>query len=383
MRCQFIHSMESIDAEQWNRVLGSDYPFLRHQFLSALEHSQCVGDTRGWHPHHLLVFDDDQLIALMPLYLKQHSYGEYVFDWSWAEAYQKHGLQYYPKLIAAIPFTPASGPRLCYTLNHPEEIHRLIHKVTAHLDSTCAERHYSGWHVLFPNTDNSALWQQTRAARRIACHFQWFNREYGSFDDFLATFSSRKRKNVRKERRRVVEQGLQVERLTGDAITAEHWQQFYRCYQMTYAKRSGHGGYLTPEFFACLQRDCRQQILLVIAKDGDTLVASALYFFDDTTLYGRYWGALKNYDGLHFEACYYQGIEFCIEQGLQRFDPGVQGEHKIMRGFEPVITESYHQLKDPEFFGAIQHFVEEEATMVKKYQAEARQALPFKSTSTD
>ena len=383
MRCQFIHSLAAIPENDWNAIVGTDYPFLQYAFLHALESSGSVGEQRGWQPHHLLVFEDDQLIALLPLYLKQHSYGEYVFDWSWANAYEQHGVDYYPKLVAAIPFTPATGPRLCHQLIDPDTIHTLTHTIFNYLADQCGQLGYSGWHLLFPQAQEQIAWKSTGMAPRIACHFQWFNHDYADFDAFLARFSSRKRKNVKKERKRVHEQGLQLQRLTGDAITTEHWRQFYHCYQMTYAKRSGHGGYLTPQFFDALRQHCADQILMVVAYQGDTLVAAALYFYSSDTLYGRYWGALEEVDALHFEACYYQGIEFCIERGLSRFDPGVQGEHKIMRGFEPVITHSCHHLTDPAFFDAVQRFVDEEATMVKKYQADATHALPYKTPTPE
>ena len=371
---RFINSITEVGADRWQAVAGTDYPFLRYDFLYALEASGSVGANSGWQPRHLLIEENGELVAALPLYLKQHSYGEYVFDWSWADAWHRNGIPYYPKLVSAIPFTPATGPRLLYQHSDPGTLMDYVGKTLKHY---CQEQGASGWHVLFPEQAESSLWQQTGAHLRIGCQFHWFNNHYRDFDDFLATFSSRKRKNLNKERRRVSEQGVQLHRLTGEAITEEHWRRFYHFYQITYAKRSGHGGYLTADFFRRLHA-MRDQLLLVIACEGETAIAGALYFFSSTTLYGRYWGAIKDVDQLHFEACYYQGIEFCIERGLQRFDPGAQGEHKIQRGFQPVLTYSRHWLAHPGFHEAVGRFVAEEADHVRDYRQQACALLPFR-----
>lgn len=371
----FIDRISAIDAAQWNAVSGTDYPFLRHEFLHALEASGSVSAQRGWQPQHLLVYDHQQLIAVMPLYLKNHSYGEYVFDWRWAEAYQHHGQAYYPKLLCAIPFTPASGTRLAHCCPQPQA---LFHFVCQQLSARCREQALSGWHLLFPHDAENTAWQQTGVLHRLGCQFHWFNRQYTTFDDFLADFSSRKRKNLRKERQRVQQQGVSLQRLTGDQIDAQHWQQFYRFYQMTYARHSGHGGYLTPDFFRLLHDSpLRDQLLLVMAFQQDRPIAGALNFFSSDTLYGRYWGAIQDVDCLHFEACYYQGIEFCIERGLRRFDPGAQGEHKIQRGFMPVLTHSCHWLADSQFNAAVADFLTEERKHILHYQQQATELLPF------
>lgn len=377
MRIRFIDSIASVDAAQWDAVAGGDYPFLRHAFLLALEASGSACAASGWQPQHLLVEEDggESLFAVLPLYIKTHSYGEYVFDWQWAEAYRRHGLDYFPKLVSAIPFTPAAGPRLAF---RGVETHLLMPLIAEAVAARTQAVGASGWHCLFPADDAAALWGSTGMDERLGCQFHWFNQGYGSFEDFLATFTARKRKELKRERRLVLESGIRVQRFTGNAITAQHWEAFYRFYQLTYLKRSGHGGYLTPAFFAQLHATLCDSLMLVMAYDGDTPVAGALNLFSSDTLYGRYWGAVRDVPALHFEACYYQGIEFCIERGLQRFDPGAQGEHKIARGFTPILTRSYHQIVHPGFRRAIRDFLASESVAVRQYQQDCMQGLPFR-----
>jgi hypothetical protein len=375
MKARFISSIEQVGIDKWNAIAGIDYPFLRYEFLHALEASGSVGAQSGWQPQHLLVENADELMAILPLYIKMHSFGEYVFDHAWAQAYERHGLDYYPKLLSAIPFTPATGSRLAHNVTDEAE---LIKIVSDALIKQCESINASSWHCLFPSEKELPAWQLSGADLRIGCQYHWFNNGYASMDDFLHEFTSRKRKVVKRERARVVEQGVTLKRLTGNQITIEHWQQFYHFYQLTYAKYSGHGGYLRPEFFVQIHETMRDQLLLVMAYEGDTAIAGALNFFSSDTLYGRYWGSIKEFDCLHFEACYYQGIEFCIERGLKKFDPGAQGEHKIARGFVPTITHSFHWVAHPEFRQAIQHFLVEESKAIHAYQAQAMQGLPFK-----
>ena len=372
MQFEFARSIHAAAAPSWNALLADDYPFARHEFLAALEDSQAVGETSGWLPRHLLVRDGDTLVAALPGYLKEHSYGEYVFDWAWADAYQRYGQRYYPKWINAIPFTPCRGPRL---LGQPD--HNTIAAITQALDNYCLRESLSGWHCLFPDQNVSEALSQAGSTQRIGCQFHWFNRNYRTFDDFVATFASRKRKNVLKERRRVREQGFQFTTLTGSAIEPHHWQFFYQLYQRTYLKRSGHGGYLNEAFFQALGQNLADHCVLVLAQlDGQT-VAAALYLRDQHTLYGRYWGCLAEFDNLHFETCYYQGIDYAIAQGLTRFDGGAQGEHKLARGFEPVLTYSNHHLCDPRFAAAVEDFVREEGDMTQGYCNDAAAHLPY------
>jgi predicted N-acyltransferase len=377
MKARFISSIEHIAAEAWNNITGMDYPFLRHEFLLALEASRSACAASGWQPQHLLIEENKQLIAVLPLYIKSHSMGEYVFDRAWAEAYRRNGLPYYPKLLSAIPFTPASGPRLAFC-DCDQSL--LIKTVAEALEQQCHAIGASSWHVLFPDAQSLPLWQQAGSDTRLGCQFHWFNQDYQNFDDFLAGFSSRKRKELKRERRRVVDQKIRLERLTGEQITMEHWQDFYRFYQLTNLKYNGHGGYLTGDFFVRLHKTLRNSLMLVMAYDeNDEAIAGALNFFSSDTLYGRYWGAIRDVEQLHFEACYYQGIEFCIEHGLKRFDPGAQGEHKIARGFRPTLTYSQHWIAHPGFRDAIKNFLAEESEGVKQYQQDACAALPFKS----
>lgn len=376
---EFATTLASIDPVEWNSIAGDDYPFLRHRFLLGLEETGCTTADSGWQPCHVVLRRGTAVIAVMPMYLKSHSYGEYVFDWSWADAWHRSGLNYYPKLVSAIPFTPATGPRLCIGADEDKEA--ITKTVLQAIQELASKRDISSWHVLFPDQTVSEQLLNLGMHQRIATQFHWFNADYENFDDFLATFNSRKRKNLRRERQRVVEQGLRLETRTGDEISAGHWRQFHTFYQLTYAKRSGHGGYLTREFFTQTAAAMGDQVVMVLAYHGDTPVAGALYFRSSDTLFGRYWGCEHEFDCLHFEACYYQGIEYCIANGLQRFDPGAQGEHKIQRGFHPVQTYSNHWIADPQLSAAVGDFTRREVDHVEAYREQAATLLPFKQTS--
>ncbi len=378
MDIQFIPRIDDCPAHQWDKVVGGDYPFLQHRFLAALEHSGSVGSNSGWQPHHALMTVDRELVGVMPLYIKGHSYGEYVFDWSWAEAYQRHGFPYYPKLLSAIPFTPATGPRLALGTRAPADSYQIV---CSAIDAEIQRLGASSWHVLFADDNTGGQLEQCGLLPRLGVQYHWHNSDYQDFEAFLARFSSRKRKSLRKERRRVREQGITLHRFRGAEITPELWHHFYLFYQLTYAKRSGHGGYLKQAFFDEIGSTMRDTILLVMARQGQQWIAGALNFVSGDTLYGRYWGCSKECDFLHFEACYYQGIEYCIEQGLQRFDPGAQGEHKIQRGFTPVATWSHHLVKDTGFRAAIADFLAAETPQVRSYTHRAQGLLPFKSDS--
>ncbi|MEH6548487.1 MAG: GNAT family N-acetyltransferase [Pseudomonadales bacterium] len=376
MHVRFIQQISDCPAQEWNALSGTDYPFLRHEFLYALEASGGVGKKSGWLPYHALIYQDEQLVGLMPLYRKTHSYGEYVFDWSWADAYQRNGIAYYPKLLSAIPFTPATGPRLCVKNAERQAVAIALQQSIGEL---LDNGDFSSWHVLFPSETERPAYTALQALQRTGVQYHWFNQAYTSFDDFLATFSSRKRKNLRKERQRVTDQGVSLKVLTGEDLNADVWQQFYHFYQSTYAKRSGHGGYLNQDFFQRLGETMAEQIVLVMAYDNDKPVAAALNLRSSDTLYGRYWGCIRDIDGLHFEACYYQGIEYCIANGLKRFDPGAQGEHKIQRGFTPIPTYSMHWIAHPAFRDAIARFVDEEDEHMARYTEDARSLLPFRA----
>jgi predicted N-acyltransferase len=375
----FHPSIADISAGLWNALVNANpntaSPFLRHEFLLALEQSGSACADTGWQPHHIIVTKDGRHVAAMPLYIKSHSYGEYVFDWSWADAYRQHGMRYYPKLVTSVPFTPSTGPRLL--IAEGEDHAHITHAIAQAVIAEARRIGASSWHVLFPGEKESARLTSAGLRPRIACQFHWYNRGYKTFDDFLATFNSRKRKNLRKERNAVHSAGIQFTRFRGNAITPTMWQQFYRFYQNTYQIR-GQQGYLTQAFFQRLSDVMPDNLLLVVATLDARPIAAALSFCDSEKLYGRYWGCLQEYQFLHFETCYYQGIEYAIEEGLQSFDSGAQGEHKIQRGFEPIITHSNHWIADPQFDVAIGEFLEREAEHIKEYKVGAEGGLPFR-----
>ena len=378
-RIEIIDSLTAISATEWNAVAGNDYPFTRHEFLNALERTGCTDADSGWQPQHVLVKRGECLIAVMPLYLKSHSYGEYVFDWSWADAYRRYGKNYYPKLLGAIPFTPATGPRLCVA--DGEHSNAIAQQIIETLRERMTRTHISSLHILFPQPELRSALLQAGLSERIGVQYHWFNNNYSCFDDFLSTFNSRKRKNLRKERARIAEQGLELRILEGNGITPAHWQIFYRFYAMTYAKRSGHSGYLNETFFKTIGAQLSEKTVIALAYHSGEAVAGALYFRDSTTLYGRYWGCVREFEYLHFEACYYQGIEYCIRNGLQHFDPGAQGEHKIQRGFAPIKTFSYHWIADTAFRNAIDDFLQREQHAIEQHIETATALLPFKNNN--
>lgn len=382
-QARFLNSIADLDARTWNHLNTTDYPFVRYEFLAALEHSGSVGGDSGWEPCHLVLesqgSQQTQVLAILPLYLKAHSYGEYVFDWSWAKAYNAQGLDYYPKLVTAIPFTPCEGPRLLGD-------NSLWPQAISAIQQFTQANQLSGWHGLFcDDLTQNALNSLPSLSRREDIQFHWFNRNFSDFGDFLQQFRASKRKTVRRERAKVAEQGLDLRWFSGDEITPALWDHFYNFYRTTYFKRSGHGGYLTREFFHSLSAALGNHVLLNLAfsrngkkgKSGEP-IAGALYFKDDHSLYGRYWGCLEQFNHLHFECCYYQGIEYAICHGLKHFNAGAQGEHKLKRGFEPVTTYSYHWLQEPVFHQAVKNFVMREKEFTNQYQLECQQALPFK-----
>ncbi len=370
-----INSMSQVDSTSWNQLAGDADPFLRHEFLLALEQSGSVCQKSGWIPAHLLVLDDDSLIAFMPLYLKNHSWGEYVFDHQWAEAYHQQGLEYYPKWLTAIPLTPCQGTRIVIK----ESISSL--KVTQALLSfikQLSEQHnVSSWHCLFPTLQEAELLKSLELSIREGVQFQWFNNHYQDFDAFLQTLNTSKRKMIKRERRRIQEQDIRLLRISGAKVSPLQWQIFYNFYSITYLKK-GSQPYLNLAFFQQIAAAMGEQLLLVLAFKDDLPIAAALSFIGRETLYGRYWGCDEEYNNLHFETCYYQGLDYCIENGLQRFDSGAQGEHKIARGFEPITTYSAHWLKDKRFAKAIEDFVTEEKIMLTRYKQKASTYLPFK-----
>ncbi|MBZ0329398.1 GNAT family N-acetyltransferase [Halomonas sp. ANAO-440] len=369
-----LPAIEAVTADAWNALVGHDHPFLRHEFLHALEASGSVGAATGWEPRHLTLWQGEALVGAMPYYHKYHSYGEYVFDWNWADAWERAGGRYYPKGLTAIPFTPAPGPRLALA----EGVDPLAARNL--LASAWEGGSLSSWHLLFAERDEVDGWLAARPALvvRHGVQFQWQDRGYGDFAGFLAAMTSKRRKAIRRERRLVAEQGLTLHRLQGEAIGAEDLAHFYRCYEITYLERGRHG-YLNLDFFQRLHRTLPEALVLVQARLEGRPVAAALCLQGSRTLYGRYWGSEVVADSLHFEACYYQGIEHCLARGLTRFDPGTQGEHKLSRGFAPHRLRSLHYLADPGLRAAVARFCDEEQRHVAAYSRIAEQALPFRA----
>ena len=382
MKIHFIESIKNIDETTWNNLVDSDYPFMQHSFLLSLEESKCVGEGTGWYTFHLVVKEEEDVIALMPMYIKTDSHGEFIFDWSWADAFYRNGLDYYPKLVSAIPFTPASGPRLC-VLDESKRTH-ITSLIKEGLEEISIELGISSAHILLPEKKELTSYVDSGFSMRTSYSFHWFNNNYSDFDDFLKELTSRQRKNLRKERSKIFDQNIHMERIPGEDITEELWDSFFKFYQITYLKR-GMQAYLNLDFFHKISERLPKSLLLVIAKEAKTKghLAGALNFCDSKNLYGRYWGCLEEYDSLHFESCYYQGIEHCIEMKLNKFDPGVQGEHKIKRGFLPVETFSSHWIKDDRFKKAIDDFLIREREHILEYNERCKSLLPFKSSVTN
>ena len=364
-----IGTLEHIERDAWNALAGQ-HPFLRHEFLHALHETGCACEQTGWTPQYLTLWDEASLVGAMPLYLKSHSYGEYVFDWAWAEAYHRHGLEYYPKVLGAIPFSPVTGPRL---LTRGPAAAAILARAALEL----AQEEASSLHVLFPTEPETRVLEAAGLMLRQGVQFHWENRGYADFDEFLSDLSSAKRKKIRQERRRVHDIGVQFRRLTGGEIRDEHWSFFARCYNATYRAHQSTP-YLNLRFFRRLGSAMPDNVLLVLAELDGKPIACALNIFSQTTLYGRYWGSVSHVPLLHFETCYYQAMEFCIERGIRLFEGGAQGEHKLARGFMPVQTSSAHWLKHPQFADAVETFLARERVGVGRYLDELRERAPFR-----
>ncbi|KFX70041.1 acyltransferase superfamily protein [Pseudomonas taeanensis MS-3] len=367
-----LHRLTELAATTWDGLVPEPQPFLRHAFLTALEDSGSVGGRTGWQAAHQVLLDDQgQPLAALPAYVKNHSYGEYVFDHGWADACQRAGIAYYPKLLGAIPFSPVSGPRL---LGAPVAAAQLLDELTAQLES----QGLSSLHINFTDEAADALLRGREGwLERLGCQFHWRNRDYRDFQDFLDGLSSRKRKQVRKEREQVAGQGIEFDWREGHQLNEAEWDFVYLCYANTYQVR-GQAPYLTRTFFSLLAERMPEAIRVVLARRGAQPVAMAFSLTGAGSLYGRYWGCLAEFDRLHFETCFYQGMDYAIAQGLQRFDAGAQGEHKLIRGFEPVITRSWHYLCHPGLRAAVANFLEQERVGVQGYSEEARGLLPYR-----
>jgi predicted N-acyltransferase len=373
-------SIAEISADEWNRLAGTDYPFLRHEFLLAAERSGSVAPDAGWHPRHLSLFDDaNKLRAALPLYRKDHSWGEFVFDWAWAQAYEQAGMEYYPKLVSAVPFTPAPSRRLLIASPDDDEAASILMAAAIKL---AEETNCSSLHILFPEERELPLLRNAGMRIRKDCQFHWHNDNFTDFDEFLSTFSSAKRKKTRRDRRRVAEAGIRFLRLRGNQMDTELWSIVYRLISMTFMRR-GSLPYFNQEFFVEIGRSLADNVLVVLAQRDDEPIAAAVFFESERVLYGRYGGRDGHYDSLHFETCYYQGIDYCIDTGKQSFEPGTQGEHKISRGFVPESVWSAHWLKQPEFFSAIGNYLDEERRHVERYMQAVDAHSPYKDKGSE
>lgn len=372
---ELIPSLDEIDAKQWD-ALTDGTPLLSHAFLSALEHSGSVGRGTGWNPYPLVVKQNDQLIGAMPLYLKSHSYGEYVFDWAWADVYERSGLNYYPKLLSAIPFSPITSARLLVSEDASDN--KIKNLMIEALEGAMQQHKLSSAHVLFPDEACAVQLEAAGWLKRTGVQFRWHNQNYANFEAFLATLSHDKRKKIHQERKKIQQAGVTVRWIKGTEITASEWSFFYQCYSNTY--REHHSTpYLTQAFFAEIGQTMPQNILLIVAEMNGELIASTLNIYNETTLYGRYWGAMQFVSALHFELCYYQAQQFCIAEKIEYFEGGAQGEHKLARGFEPRPTCSYHKIAHPHFEDAIKQFLVREQAGIAAYVSELEERVPFKA----
>ena len=373
----FVDSINEINLNQWNDCVGLDHPFTRYEFLSALENSQSANVKSGWKPCHYIEKNKNQkIIAVCPLYIKNHSFGEYIFDHAWADAYHRHGLNYYPKLQSAIPFTPVTGERIIisdFVKDKSNKKIEIINKIIKKAETI----NVSSLHFNFINYSSEIEKSNLNLLSRKGIQFHWKNNEYKTFEDFLKTLSSRKRKVIKKERLCLKDNNLTVKKLTGNDIKKEHWDFFYKCYLNTTGKKWG-STYLTKDFFYILGKTFTDKILLFIAHNDEKMIASAINFLSSSHLYGRLWGSLYDVPYLHFELCYYQAINYAIENKIKIVEAGAQGEHKLQRGYMPVNTWSLHWIKDKQFSQAINNFLDEETNLMNKQKNNLEEFTPFK-----
>ena len=375
MQSQQIASISKIDSHQWNALVPDNAPFAKHAFLTALEQSGCVCPENGWLPQHTIITENNKIIAAMPFYIKGHSYGEYVFDWAWADAYHRHGYNYYPKGLCAIPFTPASCPKL---LVHPDyDSVELCKQLVSSCLQLTDELNLSSVHSLFLSPGEQMYWQAENFLDRTGYQFHWHNQNYTDFPDYLNSFSSSKRKKIRQERASVQAENVEFKIKSGQQISEQNWSDFYQFYKNTINAHAATA-YLNEEFFNRISEDLSESIVMILGFIGSENIASALFFKGSTTLFGRYWGCNSWVKNLHFELCYYQAIDYCIKNNLAVFEAGAQGEHKLSRGLLPVPTHSSHWLQHPQFFEAITNHVEDETVQIESYIEHLSSHSPFK-----
>lgn len=367
-------SLDSVERGEWNSLNPNQNPFLDYDFLNNLERYECL-QQQAWFPCHHLLYENQKLIAAIPLYIKQDSYGEFVFDWAWADAFERMGKDYYPKLVSAIPFTPVIGDRLLIK-SGTKESGQLLNKLLQALKQFVEDKQMSSIHLLFCRANDQSVSARNGFLKRISWQYHWHNRSYKQFDDFLLALNSKRRKQIRKERRQVNELGIEIQRLCGSDIKEDHWQSFYQFYCSTFQRKWGEPRFTLP-FFLSLMDNLSKNCLLVMAKRQDQYIAGAFAMQSADSLYGRHWGCSEYHPLLHFELCYYQTIEYCIEKGLQRLDAGVQGEHKIFRGFEPVKTCSMHWIADSGFRQSVENFLFRETAMIEEQIYLLKQHIPY------
>ncbi|MET0012241.1 MAG: GNAT family N-acetyltransferase [Sedimenticola sp.] len=368
-------NLDEIDPREWNGLVEDNNPFLSHEFLVALERHHCAAPVYGWHPRHLLLHSRGRLLGAAPLYLKENSYGEFVFDHAWADAYQRNRLAYYPKLVSSIPYTPATGKRLL--LAEGRDNPSTWATVSSAVKTLATGEGCSSVHWLFLQADEERALREQGWMTRKGVQFHWYNRGYDDFDSFLGQLNSKRRKNIRRERRLASGHGLQIRVLHGNEASQEQWRIFSRFYAKTFEERYSMPT-LNLGFFSEVAESLGERVVLVLAYEGERCVAGALMYRSDDTLYGRHWGCEEDYDSLHFELCYYQGIDYCIRNGLRRFEPGAQGEHKIWRGFLPTTTYSSHWIAEPAFNSAIEDFLRREERAMADYRANLELSSPYR-----
>ena len=377
MQIEIITQLNEVPAVAWNALVQDNNPFVRHEFLSALETHGCVGKKFGWLPCHILVYDAGELIGAMPLYEKYNSYGEFVFDHAWAEAYKRYGLRYFPKLVSSVPYSPVSGQRLLAKTGVEKAVFPRLVQAACELAKT---KQASGVHWLFANEQD---WLETQyLVTRHDCQYHWRNFNYQHFDAFLETLQPKKRKNIKQERRKVNDAGVRIRCLNGYTASEQDWARFAFFYQHTFESKWGIPT-LNEGFFKAVAKALPEQVLLVMADKDNECIAGSLMYISNTRLYGRHWGCVEYIDSLHFEACYYQGIEYCIEHQLTLFEPGAQGEHKVARGFIPTLTRSSHYLVEAGFRPAIKQHAQFEQRAVADYMQGLKAHLPYRQGFLD
>ena len=378
---EIVTSIKTIQAEEWNNLNRENSPFLRHEFLLALENNNAVGDRYGWLPRFIVAKDASaQLVGALPLYEKDNSYGELVFDWSWADAFHRHGIPYYPKLVSAIPYTPATGNRLL-AINDKADIKKQLIKTAL---SFCDDNGYSSLHCLFPTNDDLDLLGKTGLMTRTDIQYHWHNAGYETFADFLQTLRNNKRKKIKQERKKIALHPVNFETLHGHELSESDWADVHRFYASTFEQKSGYAT-LNLGFWQEVGKTMGESVVIIMAYLDQKPIACAINFRSDDVLYGRHWGCDPHHawdiSGLHFETCYYQGIEYAIKNNLQRYEPGAQGEYKMSRGFIPCYTHSAHWISRQEFRQAISEYLNREVRAVENYKGILEQSSPYKISS--